>query len=135
MSNLFYTPSRGDIVIFQVDEPEHNVPLSKPIVKRVIAVGGDEVWVDPANWVIKVNGEVIDQSYLGDISGKPNMNKLYPSLMSEHSFKVPEGKVFALGDNRLNSNDSRALGCIDERCIVGKVILRVLPISKFGTPD
>ena len=48
------------------------------------------------------------------------------------SFTVPEGQVFILGDNRNNSKDSRAIGFIDERWIIGKSLLRVYPFDRFG---
>ena len=52
-----------------------------------------------------------------------------------HSFTIPEGQVFVLGDNRNNSKDSRAIGLIDERWILGKSILRVYPFDRIGIVD
>ena len=46
--------------------------------------------------------------------------------------EVPEGEIFVMGDHRNNSKDSRTLGCIDERYILGKVLLRIYPFDRFG---
>ena len=56
-----------------------------------------------------------------------------PSDYLESTFTVPEGKLFVMGDNRNGSSDSRVeiIGFIDERMVIGKVTLRLLPISEF----
>lgn len=116
-----YTPARGDVVIV-----DSYTSYGRPLVKRVIALGGDSVDIDFETGVVQVNGEVLDEPYLSE-----------PTWLSydvEFPITVPEGTVFLMGDNRNNSLDSRSskVGCIDERDILGKVLLRFLPFEDFG---
>ena len=59
----------------------------------------------------------------------------YQNEGTVHSFTVPSGQVFILGDNRNNSKDSRAIGLIDERWIIGKSIIRIYPFDRIGVVD
>ena len=63
ISDLFYTPERGDIIVFQdYSKGEYDKNLKAPLVKRIIAVGGDTVRVT-VNGEVYVNGELLDESY------------------------------------------------------------------------
>ena len=103
---------------------------NQPIVKRIIATGGDTVDIDPVTGDVSVNGEVLDEPYINEtIDVLEHMGDLtYPQT-------VPEGCVFVMGDNRNASTDSRdsRLGMVDERYILGHVQSVVFPISDFGT--
>ncbi len=116
-----YDPSKNDIII-----TDSFIDYGMPLVKRIIATGGDVVEIDGETGEVSVNGEVLSEPYLeetttfvGDIT--------YP-------FTVPENTVFVMGDNRQGSSDSRlsSVGCIHENEIVGKVLLRVSPFEDFG---
>ena len=130
ISDLGYTPEKNDIVVVQ------NITLSgdysSPLVKRVIAVGGDTVKFDfsnPNNWKLYVNGEEVDQSYacFDKFSATIRPTWDIPEV-------IPEGYIFVMGDNRNHSGDSRSkeVGLIDERCVIGRALFRVMPISKIG---
>lgn len=127
VSNLFYTPKCGDVVI--VHQPTESYP--DPIVKRVIAVGGQTIDIDFNTWTVTVDGKVIEEDYIKLTNDQ--------RVTSDFTFpmEIPEGYVFVMGDNRNHSADSRSskIGLIDERMIVGHVLLRFMPLSTFGTVD
>ena len=116
-----YEPQRGDVVIV-----DSYTAYGKPLVKRVIAKGGDTISIDYASGTVTVNGEVLDEGYIAEPT--------YLGYDVEFPYTVPEGTVFVMGDNRNNSLDSRSsyVGCIDERDILGKVLVCFLPFSDFG---
>ena len=124
VSDLFYDPEPGDIVIIHKINAD---PYDNPIVKRVIATEGQTVDIDFTTWTLRVDGEVIDEPYR------------YVSedhlLTSDWTFPITvgENEIFVMGDNRNNSADSRTeeIGMIDTRCVIGKAYVRVFPINKF----
>ena len=116
-----YEPQRGDVVIV-----DSYTAYGKPLVKRVIAKGGDVVNIDYQAGTVSVNGEVLQEAYIAEPT--------YLGYDVTFPYTVPEGTVFVMGDNRNASLDSRSsyVGCIDERDILGKVLLCFLPFSDFG---
>ncbi len=124
VSDLGYTPKTGDIVVIH-DMTAGN--YSDPIVKRVIATGGQTVDIDFSTWTLTVDGEVLNETYAKFTDDR--------TLTADYDFPitVEEGNIFVLGDNRNHSADSRlsVIGQIDERCVVGKVYLRIFPFKEF----
>lgn len=133
VSNLFYTPERGDIVVFhQTGSGEDD--YNEPIVKRVIGVEGDTVKIDHRRNGMTVtvtdkdgNSTVLDEDYI---------NYDYQTYQDSETY-VEEGTVFVLGDNRSKSADSRSekIGLVDTRRILGKVVVRLTPFSRFGSVE
>ena len=131
ISDLFYSPDVGDVVVFE----DYTLPegLRKPIVKRVIATGGDRVLVD-YDGTVSVNGiQIPDEHARYEGGGYLLRNDHIFAVGAEYT--VPEGCVFVLGDNRNDSTDSRCFGAIDEDAILGKVIIRIYPFDVFGGVD
>ncbi len=120
ISDLFYTPKRGDIVVLQSPETDD---IKAPIVKRIIALEGDTVRIEAG--VVYVNGEPLDEPYV-----KRGCHLEQHFDFPEHT--VEEGHVFVLGDHRDNSYDSRYFNDIDKRCILGRAYLRIFPFADFG---
>ena len=145
VSRLFYTPKAGDIVVFSkmdghfIDE---KTGRESPLVKRVVGVGGDTLRIDYNENAIYVKSEgdsdfhKLNQDYLpSDLVMNPKAYESgYISPLVQEVIISP-GCVFVCGDNRNNSLDSRDLntiGEVDQRYILGRVLLRLTPLSRFG---
>lgn len=133
ITNLAYEPQYGDIVVISrnADNSVESVGSSDmPIIKRVIAVGGQTVDIDFDRGVVSVDGVELDEPYLGD---KITTTRHYDI---EFPVYVPEGYIFVLGDNRDESLDSRASwigenGLIDTRYVLGHAVLRIFPFDEI----
>ena len=124
VSDLFYDPVPGDIVVV------HDMTAGSytdPIVKRVIAVGGQTVDIDFNTWTLTVDGKVVDESSYRYLTDRLMLTNL------QFPITLEDDEVFVMGDNRNHSADSRLpeIGPIDVRCIVGKAYARVFPFNKF----
>ncbi len=110
----------GDIVV--ITQPNS---LNEPLIKRVIAKGGDTVNIDFIEGTVTVNGKILHEPYIAEkteISG----DYVYP-------LEIPEGYIFVMGDNRNNSLDSRfrTIGLIDERYVLGVAETRIYPFGDW----
>lgn len=126
VSQLFYTPKDGDIVIINSEE------LEKKIVKRVIATEGQTLELNEGK--VYVDGKELEEGYLSETNaGKTWTFTSRDDLISEgKKITIPEGKLFVMGDNRIESKDSRLIGFIDNDEVVGKVIFRLYPLESLG---
>jgi signal peptidase I len=109
---LFRQPERGEIIVFEV-------PGEEDLIKRVIALPGETI--EAKNQRIYINGKELKEPYLD-----PKM-----VTMDFAQVKIPPDHVFAMGDNRMNSKDSRSLGAISYDRIVGRADLIYWPLSHF----
>ena len=129
VSNLFYRPSPGDIIIFSEKGYFENIEYmrgSEPLIKRVIAVAGQDINIDFLTGEVWVNQILLSEPYILEATHRSG-DLTFP-------LTVPPGFLFVMGDNRNDSLDSRfeQIGLVDERYVLGRVLLRVWPPGRFG---
>jgi signal peptidase I len=118
LSYKLHPVHRGDIVVFKA--PPDSDPGIDDLVKRVVGLPGDTVSGKGGH--VYINGEQLKEPYL-------------PAGVTTSGFapvKVPDNSYWVMGDNRDNSKDSRVFGVITKGKIVGRVFLRIWPLSRFG---
>ena len=116
-------PAAGDVIIFRHRETGENW-----LIKRVVAIPGQMFAVRQGR--VYIDGQLLDEPYLPEEMYLP-----FASTMQQTHWEVPEGSIFVMGDNRNNSTDSRddQLGTIDTGYVLGKAVLALWPMDRFGT--
>ena len=101
---------------------------NKILIKRIIAIPGDYIWIE-SDGTVFLNGQVLDEPYVTE--------KALGECDVEFPYQVPENNYFVMGDKRETSIDSRSsvIGCIAEDQIVGKIVCKIWPLSKFELID
>ena len=136
ITNFFYEPEVGDIVVIPAGKYH-----DEPIIKRIIALGGQELYINYETHEVYVDGVLLEEEYI-------NSPTVHDYGEKELSLTVPEGKAFIMGDNRGASKDSRYFGtipgniqenvdlgelkCIDCDDIIGKAQFVIFPFNHFG---
>lgn len=122
LQSIGYQPKQGDIVVLT----KYFGHVRGPIVKRVIATGGQTLDIDYAAGTVTVDGVVLDEPYIREAMREPWFENI-------SHITVPEGHIFVMGDNRNDSDDSRdvLLGTVDQRYILGRVRMVLLPFNRF----
>jgi signal peptidase I len=118
-------PHRFDIVVF------HATP-TKDFIKRVIGLPGDHI--EYRNDTLYVNGKPIPEPYLKPYKAQVQGNLTYDFKLQDTAVgqkTVPKGELFVMGDNRRRSKDSRIIGAVPIKEIVGKVDLQFWPLDDF----
>ncbi|WP_158572644.1 signal peptidase I [Collinsella sp. AF38-3AC] len=115
--------SQGDIIVFE--NPERD-PEKDVLCKRVIARGGQTV--DLKDGSVYIDGKKIAEDY-----AKGDSYPLYigKAKRISYPYKVPEGEIWVMGDNRENSADSRYFGAISEDSVIGICVMRHLPVNRI----
>jgi signal peptidase I len=118
LSYKMHSVHRGDIVVFT--KPPREASDIKDLVKRVIGLPGETV--EGRNGHVYINGKLLEEPYL-------------PAGTVTETFAatpIPSNSVWVMGDNRQNSADSHVFGPIRESSIVGRVFVRIWPLSRLG---
>jgi len=110
---------RFDVIVFDYNE-------SALYIKRIIGLPGDRIKINDGH--VYINGSLLNDDPL------INDTMTYAGI-AENEIKLGEDEYFVLGDNRNNSYDSRyeQVGVVKSKYIIGRVWLRIFPISKFGS--
>ena len=117
---LLSPPAQGDIVVFNSLRPSE-AARGVMLIKRVIGLPGDVVEI--RDRLVYVNGAALDEPYIKE----PCQRRCRDAVWT-----LGEGEYFVMGDNRNNSNDSRAFGPVPLGNIVGEVIFRYFPLHAIG---
>ena len=130
-------PKRGDIVVFI--KPGTIDADGKPtilfLVKRLVGVPGDHIHLH--NGVVYINGHRQSETYLpagtvttGNFTQAPGCQPS-PASDANRSCLIPAGQYWVMGDNRGDSKDSRSFGPIKGSLVIGRVVVRVWPITSL----
>jgi signal peptidase I len=129
LSYKMHDVNRQDIIVFEAPKDANGNSVAqdgiKDLVKRVIGLPGDQVEIFDGK--VHVNGDVLEEDYLPvttQTDGGP--------CNGTTEITVPANSVFVMGDNRNASNDSRCFGPISQDDIVGRVFVRIWPLSRVG---
>lgn len=129
-TRFLYTPEAEDIVVVEPYLQEGSVKgklmFGRTLyIKRVVATEGQTI--DLKNGKVYIDGELYEEDYI------PEDVRTF-EMSTELPLTVPENSVFVMGDNRENSKDSRdkSVGIIRNEQVVGKAVLRILPVKDFG---
>jgi signal peptidase I len=126
-----YVPKRGDIIVFnQTLIQDIGVSGDKQLIKRVIALPGEQISIQDG--VVIVYNKDHPQGFNPDKTTGYKLSAVNTSGFVNKQ-TVPKGNIFVLGDNRPNSEDSRYFGPINTNKIVGRLILRIVPLNKIDS--
>lgn len=127
-------PKRGDIIVFRAEkkaDKENTPPLENVLIKRLIGIPGDTIWVKPDdNGVVRVfrNGKPLDEPY---INGPIEQQRPDAEYAVREPLKLQPGQLFVMGDNRNNSNDGRFWGSFPRDRVIGKAMFIFWPLNRI----
>ena len=127
--SIAYTPKAGDIVVISRDHDlDGSQAKPEPLIKRIIATEGQTIDIDFTKGAVYVDDVELKEDYIKELTYNPGTNLI------DLPATVPPGCVFAMGDNRNISKDSRnaEIGMVDTRYIIGQAVFRIYPFDSFG---
>jgi signal peptidase I len=130
VSYRFDKPAQGDIVTFH-DPTRTEAAEDRVLIKRCIAVGGQVV--DLVNGQVVVNGVALSEPYTHGQASNPLSTM--DGVEIEYPYTVPANAVWVMGDNRMDSSDSRFFGPVSRDKLIGKALFRIWPLDRIGAID
>lgn len=125
-----YIPNRGDIIVFSEPAITESDGSPKQLIKRVLALPGERVVVKGG--IVTVYNTDYPGGFQPDTTLPYGEGvNLSVDVDQDIDLTIPDGEVYAMGDNRFNSMDSRIFGPVNADDIIGKLILRMYPFSDF----
>jgi signal peptidase I len=123
---------RSNIIVFSTPPNENCAgPPVSDLVKRVVGLPGEKVSLSGGR--VAINGKVLPEPWLPPATRTQNLPGPSAAPYSlHHPYRIPQGDVFVMGDNRTKSCDSRYWGPVSESTIVGKMDLRIWPLSRLA---
>jgi signal peptidase I len=120
---------RGDIIVFKRPAAENcGGPPVADLVKRVIGLPGETI--SASGGYVDINGKRLNETWLpASEQGMTGQGPAGTSSNLAHPYRIPKNNYFVMGDNRKDSCDSRYWGPVSRSLIVGKVELRVWPLT------
>ncbi len=121
VSYKFNPVNRGDIIVFQPPQKLliQGYQANQAFIKRAIATSGETVKIEDG--IVYINQQPLKENYIAQM---PNYKLI--------DVTVPEGKLFVMGDNRNNSNDSHIWGFLPQDKIIGRAVFRFWPLNRIG---
>ena len=126
----FSDPERTDIVVF------HPPFIGPVLIKRIIGMPGDEISLQDG--AVFVNGEPLDEPYVREVAGEPVPSRPFDNGLPwslQEPYTVPADSYFVMGDNRIDSGDSREFGPVSRSQLVGHAFARYWPPARIGGVD
>lgn len=117
LSLITHSFKRGEIVIFKSNNKNNDI-----YIKRIIGLEGDKIKISTGK--VYLNNKLLQETYLPSYT----ITDTGPYLGSK-TITIPKGFVFVLGDNRLESFDSRFFGVVNIKDIQGHAIIRIYPFN------
>jgi signal peptidase I len=121
ISYRFRTPARGEIIVF--DPPQQlqiqGYDKDQAFIKRVIGTPGQTIQIQKGK--VYLNGTPLEEKYIAE-----------PPAYDMEAVLVPEDKLFVMGDNRNNSNDSHVWGFLPKQNVIGHACFRFWPLSRIS---
>jgi signal peptidase I len=114
----FSAPQRGDVIVFH---PPNTTETGIQYVKRIIGIPGDTVTITAT--AVYVDGKKLDEPYIYPLDPGASENSVTLRAV------LGKDEYFVMGDNRLNSQDSRFFGAITKRSIIGKAEVIMWPVN------
>ncbi|MEZ5180613.1 MAG: signal peptidase I [Acidimicrobiales bacterium] len=134
LSYRFHDVNRGDVIVFErpPTEPPNEI---KDLIKRVVGLPGDHVSI--IDGTVRIDGRELDEPYVHGLDTVYDGSCLQPNvdltgLDTDAGWEVPDGELFVMGDNRVNSHDGRCFGPIDEDLVVGRAFFIMWPPAHAG---